>query len=143
MFDANPNSNDYGNGFAGLRQVAQGVYDMSSGSDDTFVILDSGTITVANHTRRLVALKFSGTSILGMDDRLHLVNFDDIATQALDASSATPSATNSLTLRRDIGTGAVIYLSRGSGGHLIVATSDISVAPGTIADFTVTVYEIF
>ena len=146
MFDSNPNSNDNGTGFAGLRQVSQGVYDLSSANDDEFQVLDSGTITVANHTRRLCAVKFSGTSILGLDDRLHFLNFDDIGAQALDASTATPSDANSITLRFAVGasvTDEVLYLSRGSGGHLIVAGSDLTKVPGQIADFTITVYEIF
>ena len=137
-FDSNPSAVYHGVGYGELRHVATATFDMSSANDDTYYVSDTGAITVGDFTERVLLVKVkSDHADAKTGDVLNPVSFDDIAEQAVTAGSDAPTASNGLIIPLD---GQQIYLSRGSGGHLVLGGSDVSDSFGT-GTVTVGVYE--
>ena len=137
-FDSNPQAVFHGAGFGELRQRDQATFNFSSASDGVFVASSTGSITVTDHVGRLALVKITGATA-GAMGQLYPVDFADIAEESVTAGTDSGSLTNSIA----ISVGSVImYLSRGSGTHLVLAGSDVSAAPGTSTAVVVTVYEI-
>ena len=136
-FDSNPMAIYHGEGYGELRQIGQATFNMSSASNSVLTASSTGSITVANIVDRLAFVHISGTA--GTDDKLYAVNFNKIRSQEVVAGTDTGSATNSVVL--DI-TEEQVFLSRGSGTHLVIGSSDVATVLGA-GNVTVTVYEVY
>ena len=142
-FDSNPQAVYHGEGFAELRQVAQTTFDFESSTDNDAVISDSGTaITVASFTGRVLLAKVTrtgGTTGAGVPAS-GWVDMSDISAGAQATGADLSGDGDTVVLPGQV----PYFISRGGGGHVVMASSDVSVSPGTGAgdEVTLTLYEV-
>ena len=142
-FDSNPQAVYHGAGFAELRQVAQTTFDFESATDNDAVISDSGTaITVADFTGRVLLAKITrtgGTTGVGVPAS-GWIDMADISAGAHATGTELSGNGDTVALPGQV----PYFISRGAGGHVVMASSDVSVSPGTGAgdEATLTLYEI-
>ena len=143
-FDSNPQAVYNGEGYAELRQVAQTTFDFETATDNDAVISETGTaITVADFTGRALFAKIrrTGGSTGRVSQASAMVDLRDIAGGAHNTGDALNTDDDTIAIP---GGQVTWFMSRGSGGHIILASSDVSVAPGNAAsdEATLTLYEL-
>ena len=137
-FDSNPFAVHHAEGHGALRAIDTTTFDVSTPNDDDFYVSAAGSVTVAPIADRAWFVHFAVTGG-AVGDELYMVRPEKIATVSVDANSDTPSAANSIVIR--VGAQS-IYLSRGTGTHLILASSDVDAVLGS-ANVVVTIYEMY
>ena len=141
-FDSNPQAVYHGEGYAELRQVAQTTFDFNGASDNTAIVSDSGSaITVTDFTGRVLLAKVTrtgGSTGVGVP-AAGLVDMSDIQAGTLGAVDISGDGDTAA-----IPGQATYLMARGAGGHIILASTDVSVSPGNTSgdEVTLTLYEL-
>ena len=128
---------------AELNQVAQTTFDFDGAADNNAVISDSDSaITVTSFDDRplYLTIRRSGGSTGRAIQASGIVDLSEIGDGAHNTGDALNADDDTIPMVGEV----TWFISRGSGGHVILASSDVSVSPGNASgdEVTLTLYEI-